>query len=355
MTRRPRLLRPLITLVALCAPVALLALAQSAPAPGPSAVATVKNPIAIARPSETIVLEASAIKAALSAADDLRKIHVAENGKEVLAQAIDLNDDGKFDQVIFQADLAAGATRTFTISIGAQQVYKPEQFKAFGRFVRERRDDFAWENDRTAHRVYGKALETWAQEPLTSSTVDVWFKRTRRLVVNEWYMVDDYHRDNGEGADMYSAGRSRGCGGNGIWDDGKLYASRNFVRSRSLANGPIRVMFELGYDGWDANGKNVTETKTITLDAGQNLNRFTSKFASLPKGALTQAAGIKKHAEGSVVAGQGPRHPAPVGAGQGRRQPLRLRHRRRSRGASWPSPRPTATCSWRRRSPTTGP
>ena len=90
--------------------------------------------------------------------------------------------------------------------------------------MRERRDDFAWENDRIAHRMYGKALETWAQEPLTSSAVDVWFKRTRRLVINDWYMVDDYHRDHGEGADMYSAGKSRGCGGNGIWDAGKLYA-----------------------------------------------------------------------------------------------------------------------------------
>jgi hypothetical protein len=301
MIRSPRALHPLVTALVLLAPVALLAMAQSAPAPGPSATVTVRNPLAIARPSETIVLEVAAIKAALPAADDLRRIHVTENGREVLAQAIDLNDDGKFEQVIFQADLAAGATRTFAISIGAQQVFKPEQFKAFGRFVRERRDDFAWENDRTAHRTYGKALETWAQEPLTSSTIDVWFKRTRRLVVNEWYMVDDYHRDNGEGADMYSAGRSRGCGGNGIWDNGRLYTSRNFTSSRTLANGPIRVMFELVYDGWEAAGKNVSETKTITLDAGQSLNRFTSRYASLPKAALAQAAGIKKHANGTVV------------------------------------------------------
>jgi len=219
----------------------------------------------------------------------------AASGKEVLAQAIDLNDDGTFDQVIFQADLAANAMRTFTLSVGERHVYTKDQFKAFGRFVRERRDDFAWENDRTAHRMYGKALETWAQEPLTSSTVDVWFKRTRRLIVNEWYMVDDYHRDLGDGADMYSAGRSRGCGGNGIWDGGKLYGSRNFVDSRTLANGPIRVMFELTYAAWDANGKTVTEVKTITLDAGHNLNRFESRYAVLPAAALTQAAGIKKH------------------------------------------------------------
>lgn len=58
-------------------------------------------------------------------------------------------------------------------------------------------------------------------------------------------MVDDYHRNTGEGADLYSAGRTRGCGGSGLWRDGKLYSSINFRNTRSLANGPIRVMFEL--------------------------------------------------------------------------------------------------------------
>jgi len=296
MTRRPRPLHPLLALVVLCAPVALLALAQTPPPAGPSATITVKNPIALARPSETIVLDASAIKAALKV-DDVRKVHVADaaGGKELVAQAVDTNDDGTFEQVIFQTDLPASGTRTFTLTVGERQVHAKEQFRAYGRFVRERRDDFAWENDRTAHRVYGKALETWAQEPLTSSSVDVWFKRTRRLVINDWYMVDDYHRDSGEGADMYSAGKSRGCGGNGIWDNNTLYPSHNFVDSRSLANGPIRVMFELTYPAWDANGKTVTEVKTITLDAGQNMNRFESRFTVTPAGPIVQAAGIKKN------------------------------------------------------------
>ena len=34
-------------------------------------------------------------------------------------------------------------------------------------------------------------------------------------------MTDTYHEDHGEGADFYSAGRSRGCGGSGIWRDGR--------------------------------------------------------------------------------------------------------------------------------------
>jgi len=219
----------------------------------------------------------------------------------VLVQPVDVNDDGTFDEVVFQADLAAKAARTFSLSVGERHVFTRDQFKAYGRFVRERRDDYAWENDRTAHRMYGKALETWAQEPLTSSSVDVWFKRTRRLVINEWYMVDDYHRDLGDGADMYSAGKSRGCGGNGIWDGGKLYGSKNFIGSQTLANGPIRVMFELTYPAWDANGRTVTEIKRVTLDAGQNLNKFESRYAGTPTGPAQQAVGIKKHAEAQVV------------------------------------------------------
>ena len=51
-----------------------------------------------------------------------------------------------------------------------------------GRFVRERNDDFAWENDLVAHRVYGPALETAKKEPLVSSGIDVWVKRTHRFM-----------------------------------------------------------------------------------------------------------------------------------------------------------------------------
>jgi pectinesterase len=266
------------------------------PAAAPGAVVTVKNTLDVSRPSETVVLEGAAIRQAM-AVEDLRTVHIADaaSGTEVLAQPIDLNDDGKFDQVVFQVNIGPRATQSFALSVGPRQVYTKDQFKAFGRFVRERRDDFAWENDRVAHRMYGKALETWAEEPLTSSSVDVWFKRTRRLIVNEWYMVDDYHRDTGEGADMYSAGKSRGCGGNGIWDGGKLYTSANFVDTKALANGPIRVMFELTYPAFDAGGARVTEIKRVTLDAGQHLNRFESRYAGAPAAPKTQAAGIKKH------------------------------------------------------------
>ena len=187
--------------------------------------------------------------------------------------------------------MPARGERSFEFRLGDKRVYKKDDFRVYGRFNRERFDDFAWENDRVAHRMYGAALETWQREPLTSSTIDVWLKRTRRLVLNDWYMVDDYHRDNGEGADFYSAGRSRGCGGSGLWRDGKLVVSKNFRESRVLANGPIRLIFELRYPLWDASGVR-SETKRVTLDAGQNFNRFESTYDL--DGDVTYAAGIKK-------------------------------------------------------------
>ena len=180
----------------------IAALAAGFPASRTNALEVVaSNPLAFARHSETIEIPAAAL-APLGEAD-LSKIHVRDaKGVEVVCQAIDNDGDPlrRFDAVIFQADFAADETLKFTVSKGAKQVFKKEQFKAFGRFNRERFDDFVWENDRIAHRTYGKALETWEGEPLTSSTIDIWSKRTPRMVVNDWYLADDYHVDHGEGA-----------------------------------------------------------------------------------------------------------------------------------------------------------
>jgi hypothetical protein len=229
--------------------------------------------------------------------DDVRKVHVRAEGsdKDLLVQAVDTNDDGVFEQLLFQADFAPKQTRAFLLTVGDRQLALAGDYKTYGRFVRERRDDFAWENDRIAHRMYGKELETFPRDKLISSSVDVWTKRVRNLVINNWYMVDDYHKDRGEGADLYAAGATRGNGGTGIWVDGKLYPSANFRDSKVYAVGPIRVLLELTYDAWDAAGLKVSEKKRVSLDAGQNLDRFESHYTIEGNAAnLTHAIGIRK-------------------------------------------------------------
>jgi pectinesterase len=294
MIRKIFVIASVITLMGLLAPM---------PIAGVGPTVTVKNRLDLARANETITLSAADVLKAVPT-DDVRRIHVrdAAAGRELLTQAVDVNDDGKFEELIFQVDIGPNQTTSLELIAGERTALKREDFKAYGRFVRERRDDFAWENDRVAHRMYGAALETWAQEPLTSSAVDVWTKRVPRLIINDWYMLDDYHKDNGTGGDFYSAGKSRGCGGNGLWIGGKLYPSANFRDSRAYANGPIRVMFELVYQPWEAAGTKVSEVKRITLDAGQNFSRIESRytFEGGPRD-VTYAAGIKNNA-GSTTA-----------------------------------------------------
>ena len=286
-TRRSALLLALALLPALCTAAQL--------------TVTAVNKLPLARASQTIELTAAQL--APLGAKELNTIHVQDSaGKELIAQAVDTDGDAyrKADIVIFQSDFAASETKTFTVTTGAKQIFTKEQYKAFGRFVRERFDDFAWENDRIAHRTYGKALETWEGEPLSSSTIDIWSKRTARMVISDWYLSDDYHADHGDGADFYSAGPSRGCGGNGLWADERLWTSRNFVNSRVLANGPIRVMFDLTYEPFNVNGISVSEVKRITLDAGSQLDRFQSSYKQFTRPGqaqkLTVGIGLKKTA-----------------------------------------------------------
>jgi unsaturated rhamnogalacturonyl hydrolase len=275
---------------------------DAGPLVAPLITVSVKNRLAAARTSETIALAFSDLTRLVPSLEPSHTIVVDASGRTVLSQMVDTDGDEQPDQVVFQSDFIADETKRFGIAKGARETPARDQFKAYGRFVRERHDDFAWENDRIAHRMYGPDLETWAKEPLISSGVDAWCKRVRRLVVNDWYLTDDYHKDNGEGADLYSVGPSRGIGGVGIWSGDKLYVSRNFVASRVLANGPIRLMFELTYAPFAGGAGKIAETKRVTLDAGMNFDRFESTFRAEGKSVpYAVAIGIAKH-KGSTAA-----------------------------------------------------
>jgi unsaturated rhamnogalacturonyl hydrolase len=267
----------------------------------PSVSIRVANPLASPRPSETIAVPVNDLRKLVPVLGARNAVVSDERQTPVLSQLVDTDGDEKPDELVFQADFAPRETKVFIVQAGQRLPVARDQFKVYGRFARERHDDFAWENDRIAHRMYGAALETWAAEPLTSSGVDVWCKRTQKLVINDWYMTDNYHEDTGEGADLYSVGKSRGCGGTGIWSEGRLHVSRNFIDSRVLANGPIRLVFELGYAPWNAGGVVVSERKRITLDAGQNFGRFESSFRVDGRDApLALGIGIAKHDASSI-------------------------------------------------------
>jgi hypothetical protein len=200
------------------------------------------------------------------------------------------------DKFLFQVDLAPNETRTFYILDADVLATTPQPIvKTFARYVPERFDDFAWESDRIAHRIYGLALIP--AEGTVSSGADVWIKKERRLIIDTMYATKHYHDDNGEFMDDYRVGKSRGCGGLGIWDGKKLYVSSNWKTQKVITTGPIRSEFELTYDAWDAgNGRKVSEVKRFSIDAGSWMTQVASTLASDDKSALTIGIGLAERA-----------------------------------------------------------
>lgn len=269
---------------------------------------TVTHDYSGARPSETITVPWSEVNKALPGAM-LQRIAVKDAKGNVLPyqvtnvapQAKDPKGEGvAYGELIFQHDFAAGEqSASFTVE-RIDTVAPVFPSKAFARYVGERLDDFAWENDKIGHRTYGPALAEPAagagKEVLVTSGLDVWCKRVSYPIVDRWYNKghDHYHHDEGEGMDMYQVGPSRGCGGTGIWDGKELYVGRNYKTWKVIANGPIRAIFELSYETWMANGVMVSEVKRFTVDAGHNLDQIDSTFALTGAKEVTIAVGLNK-------------------------------------------------------------
>jgi pectinesterase len=271
---------------------------------------TASHDLAQARPAETITVPWAEVNRALPGAL-LQRITVRDAaGKalpyqvtNVLPEAKDPEGKGvAYGELIFQHDFAAGErSATFTVE-KSEAVTPPFPSKVFARYVPERLDDFAWENDKVAHRTYGPALGAPAEpgsgkEVLVTSGLDIWFKRVPYPVVDRWYNKghDHYHKDEGEGMDMYNVGRSRGAGGTGIWDGKELFTGRNYAKWKVLANGPVRAIFELSYDSWDAGGIKVSEVKRFTVDAGRYFDQVDSTFTFSGAATLTAALGLNRN------------------------------------------------------------
>jgi hypothetical protein len=287
----------------------LLALAGTSAGAAERLVVTASHELDAARPSETITVPWSEVNKVLPGAllqhllvKDAAGHSLPYQVTNIAPQAKDPEGKGiAYGELIFQHDFAAGEhSATFTVE-KSDAVAPPSPARAYARYVPERLDDFAWENDRIGHRTYGQALaapdtQGVGKEVLVTSGLDIWFKRVSYPVVDRWYNKghDHYHKDEGEGLDMYGVGTTRGAGGTGIWDGGKLYTSRNYVNWKVIANGPIRAIFELTYDSWDAAGAKVSEVKRFTVDAGHDFDQIDSTFTFSGAPQLTAAIGLNK-------------------------------------------------------------
>ncbi|MEM0965829.1 MAG: DUF4861 family protein [Verrucomicrobiota bacterium] len=149
--------------------------------------------------------------------------------------------------------------------------------QTYARFVPERQDDFAWENDKIAFRAYGPA----SRQGVENSGFDAWLKRVDYPIIDKWYAQNaagkSYHKDHGEGLDNYKVGASAGVGGTGLWLKGKREPLEAFIEYEIIEVAPERSRFRLFYER-EVGGALYREEKTITIELGNRLFQVESVF-----------------------------------------------------------------------------
>jgi hypothetical protein len=251
----------------------------------------ISNPSHMARNAAVVAIPWSLVIAKYPNLDTANFQVILSATKKELPWQLEHRGEKTIQNLLVQVDVPAKKTLQLIVQKGKPLAITP---KTFGRYVPERKDDFAWENDKIAFRMYGKALEGTTEN---AYGMDVWVKRTDKLVLNERYQRGNYHIDNGDGMDYYHVGFSLGAGNMMPYVNDSIYYSQNYHRWRVLDNGPLRTTFRLEYDSWSVNGLPVTASKTISLDAGSQLSRVEVSYQYATPSPLPVVVGIIKRKE----------------------------------------------------------
>ena len=222
------------------------------------------------------------------------------------------------DNLLFPVNVKAGNKAVYTIAVGEPIEADP---LVYGRHYPERVDDIAWENDRTAYRAYGPALQAKGERAFG---YDAWVKRVPSLVVeqryanelnpdtqaeiarlrkerkydeaNELYHSVSYHVDHGNGLDCYKVGPTLGCGTAALMQGDAILYPYCWKEYEILENGPMRFTVKLTYNPFVIGKDTVVETRTISLVQGSQLNKTVVSYAGLTKAAPV-ATGLVIHPE----------------------------------------------------------
>lgn len=257
---------------------------------------SVQNPTGIDRENEIVEVDLAdrVLRATGNGGSGI--IVVDGDNRQVPCQLI-TNGGESAVSIIFPVSLKASEEKSFRIRGGTPEEFAP---MVYGRLVPERKDDFTWENNRVAYRIYGPALQATGE---VSNGMDIWVKSTEAMVIDKWYRDDlagvkSYHRDHGEGVDFYKVGPTLGLGMTAPLHDGKLCLGKNFTEAEILDIGPLRIAMKFKYAPYKVGEREVAETRIISLDAYEQLSKVVNIFdADVPE--LTLATGIVTPGDGS--------------------------------------------------------
>ncbi len=253
---------------------------------------TVSNPIHGAR-MEMVEVDITTLKKKTGIQDN-GIVVIDADGKEIPSQ---ITYDGK---LIFQAGVGSKGKSVYYAQQGTPKQYET---RVKGRLFIERQDEFGWENDCVAYRVYGHG---------GAVGYDLFNKSTSDLMLDYWYASEQnqemrsvskqlhdrgyhdladqvynafcYHIDHGKGMDCYTVGPTLGGGANALLnEDGSLFMPKCYKTFEILDQGPLRFTVRFTYPEQNFNGEKIVETRIISLDAGSHFNRVAISYRGLTK------------------------------------------------------------------------
>lgn len=173
----------------------------------------------------------------------------------------------------------------------------PEVQHVYGRYVPERKDDFAWENEFAAYRMYGPEL---AKIENPSNGVDIFMKNTPNFVIDTffYYYVNEerpYHVQHGYGFDGYKVAHTPGMGGLAVVVDSTVYVGGHYDTWEILEQTPDLLRFRLHYDSLNVAGDILQEDIIITCTSGKVLNKAEVVLAGTTDKSLQAGPGLWLH------------------------------------------------------------
>lgn len=272
-----------LTLLASCSP-------EGNASENENTLAKLKNPLEREVKDSRVILERSKIKGVLKGATNFT-LTLNESNEAIPYQLDDLNQDGEWDELALVVDLPASSENNLLIDLSTESPKFVQRAHARLGFSKERTDTFVtvtdhirpldhvaqskpflyqfegpgWENDKVGFRAYFDSR----------NGKDIFGKRTSNMVIDSIGLPmntpeGNYHKIKPWGMDVLKVGKSLGSGAIGVIVGDSLHnISEKTAHYKRIADGPVRAIIELTYDGWNINGKEYKVKEQITIWAGQ--------------------------------------------------------------------------------------
>ncbi len=205
-----------------------------------------------------------------------------------------ITHDGKL--LVF-GDFPAHSTTEYKVSFVPNKYSEKTDTISVGQIRHDMQDDYTWENDKGGYRLYGPSYRAGGGKV---SGYDIWTKSVEYPILKERYDGHmkygiSYHKDAGSGMDVYTVGPTLGAGMNALMVGDSICYPVAYEKCEILDNGPLRVTARITcYPENIGNDHNVVETRVISLDRGDWLNRTMVSYEGLTED-RTITTGIVVH------------------------------------------------------------